>query len=230
MDEQPNLPTITQPSATECSAQLYRCLTEIPDGGQAIRLIAKTPALRAEVQQMLPVLCEQMHEGPAVPTTLHVELVRHALTLGVADRTDGEWIDLLSIYAKALEKFSFGAIQGAFVRWNRCELYPNEPGRHGFFPKPAEIHALAQKHMNEIGMAYWRAKKALEFVEEKGIEWTAERRREERQKAIEAGYLKPDGSLNVEFTMRKIPGENRPQQTPHQMADALRSRPVDDVI
>lgn len=208
-------------------------LTEGTDGAASIRQVALTPSLRTEAQQFLAVLDGRVHDSPAEPTRLYAELVRHALALGVADRSDAEWADLFSIYEKTLAQFSLTAIQGAFLRWNRCELYPKEPGRHGFFPKPAELFELAQREMNEARIAHYRAKKALEFVENKGLEWTPQRKREERQKAIDAGYLTADGKLNVESMQpRKMPGDTYPQRSAQQVAAALRAHTpdIEDVI
>lgn len=238
MDETPHrqlieVPHSTPPGSKPWSAALGRLLTEGTDSAGAQRKIALSPNLRSEASRILPNLEAALSAESDVEAremALMELLMRNAPGFGVTAKSDAEWSYLFEDYLTILGAFPIGAITDAFARWKRCEMYPNEPGRHAFYPKTPELFYLANRYMTEIRMAYYRAKKALEFVEERGIEWTAERRREERQKAIEAEYLKPDGSLNVEFAMRKVPGENRPQQTPHQMAEALRSRPVDDVI
>lgn len=197
--------TLIPQRETTCSAALWRSLTSGIDGGQAIRLVAKTPALREEAQRVASSLWAKTQEPPAPAERFVAELIRHALALGVSDRSQAEWADLFSIYQKALGHFSMAAIESAFDRWHKRELYPNDPGRHGFFPKPAELYELAQRYMNEIGMAAYRARKAIEFAEDKGVEWTPERKRIEREKAVALGYITEDGKPILAPVIKTIP-------------------------
>lgn len=148
-----------------CSAGLWKLLTEGEDGASAIRLVAINPTLRAELDRVAPSLIGAL--TPADPASLMLELVRHAPALGVHAKDDGEWAALFGVYLDALADLPLGAVSEAFARWHRSELYPKDPGRHAFFPKPAELYSLAAPWWTKIRTAAWRARRAVEYVERK---------------------------------------------------------------
>lgn len=168
---------------------------------------------------MLPML--QRAKVPAEDTEILRVLIRHAPTYALQARADGEWSQLFEVYLDALEGFSVHNIEGAFLRWNRGEDM-KDPAMGQFFPKPAQLVALATKDKSEVWMAAYRAKKALDFVEKTGQDWTPERRAAERQKSIDAGHLNPDGSLKLPPMGRRMPEAPRPTSSPQQLAQELR--------
>lgn len=219
-------------SASElCSKGLWKLLTEFRDDEDnsssrdgALRIIAINPKLRDECRQILPEL-QQRHE-PAGPEGLMVILIRNAAAFGLAGKKPGEWATLFSTYLEVLEVLSAEALDDAFLRWGRCEMYPKEPGRHAFYPRAPELFHLAQKSRLELGSAIWRAKKALEWVDKlPRPEPTKEERAARRQDLIAQGILKPDGSVNmdVKAVPPRPPNSVISGQTPQQMAERIRA-------
>lgn len=203
-----------------CSAGLRKLLTAGDDSSGACRLVAINPTLRAEVERQYPALLAAME--PAHDVDLMRVLVQQAQLLGIGQRGEDEWADLMGIYLTQLKDFPLEAIEEAFAKWNRGELYPKDVGRHAFFPKPAELHALGTLHLTDMRIAAYRARKALEHVEKAGVEWTPERKAAERQKMIDQGLLTADGKPNFQIKAKSIP-DDRPRLSPHQMAEQLRA-------
>lgn len=218
---QPHLPALADAPRTP-SKGLWRLLTQ-DEGAGASRQIALAPGLRGEAADLLPMLNARVRAPEAPLAELKSLFTRQALALGIPDRSPGEWASLFEIYARTLAGFSLEALEAAFDRWNACALYPDQPQRHAFFPKPAELLTLAERHMTELRMAAYRAKKALEFVEEKGLEWTPERKREEREKMIAMGFLSPDGKPNFVVAGKSMPEPPRMRGTQHQAAERIRA-------
>lgn len=218
---QPHLPVLADAPKTP-SRGLWRLLTQ-DEGAGVSRQIALAPALRNEAAEVLPSLNARVRSPEAPLSELKALFTRQALALGIPDRSPGEWASLFEIYARTLAGFSLEALEAAFDRWNACELYPAQPSRHAFFPKPAELLTLAERHMSELRMAAYRAKKAMEFVEDKGLEWTPERKQAERAKMIELGLLTPDGKPNFVIGGAKSLAEApRLASTQHQAAERIR--------
>lgn len=198
-------------------------MTEGDDQHRAIRLIAINPTLRAELARVRPILEAKM--APLSEVDLMRRLVENAPAFGIPNRSPEQWAALFGSYLEALVPLSGEMIDDAFVRWNRGELYPKEPGRHAFYPRPAELFKLAEKHRLELSMARWRALRAAEYVDKIPPRVpTQEERAARRQQLIDDGLLNEDGSVN--FTPRPMLTEKRStRETPHEMAERLRQTP-----
>lgn len=142
------------------SKGLWRLLSTGDDYRSACRLIAINPTLRAELVEKSAII--EARSRPLDPARMSALLVKHAMHFHVPDRTSEQWTDVLSTYLDALSPLSEEMLEEAFLRWNRSELYPRDPGRHAFFPKPAEIYKLAESIMIEVRRAAYRAKRAME--------------------------------------------------------------------
>lgn len=222
-------PTSIPPGSKPWSPGLGRLLTEGEDGRSAVRLIAINRTLRAEAERMLPMIvrCAERAE----PEEIMRILVREAPAYGVTAKSAAEWSALFESYLTALDGLPALAIEDAFVRWNRGEGM-RDIGMAGWYPKAPQLYMLAETTKRELHMAAYRARRALEYVEEKGLDWTEDRKKAERQKAIDAGYLNADGTFN--FTP-KTKGfhhlVDHPSISPQQMAANLRASagtPKDD--
>lgn len=194
-------------------------MTEGEDASGACRLITMNPTLRQQAEEMLPML--EAAKAPAEDREILRVLIRHAPTYALPTRPEGEWENFFGVYLDALVGLSVHALEDAFLRWNRGEDM-KDPAMGQFFPKPAQLFALAQKAKTEVWMAAYRARKALEHVEKQGAEWTPARRAEERKKMIEAGYLNADGTPNLILAPKVMPEMSRPRVSPQQMAEQLR--------
>ena len=156
-------PTQHQENVGSLLSGAVKLLTEGDDGHAAVRLIAINRTLRDEVERVAPVLAERSRA--AAPEELMKRLVENAAPLGVPNRAPEEWATIFGVYLDALAVLPAEAIDEAFARWNRAELYPKEPGRHAFYPKPAELFTLAQPTHLRLRQAAWRAQRALEYVD-----------------------------------------------------------------
>lgn len=190
--------------------------------------MAINPTLRAECEGVLPSL--ERAKEPASQEEILSVLVRHAPHYGVTAKGPSEWGALFGAYLDALDGLPVQAVEEGFVRWNRGEGH-KDIRMAGFFPKAPQLYLLAEAARSALYMAAYRAKKALEYQEARPQVWTAERRAEERRKAIAAGVLKPDGSLNLPAP-KSMPFPRAPGRTPHQMAAEMRQMAdaVGDVI
>lgn len=184
-----------------------------------MRLIALNPTLRAETERLLPVL-EEMKQ-PATRDEIIVIITREMPAWGVSTKHAGEYGVTYASYADALEGLSAYAIEEGVVRWNRGEGH-RDLAMGGFPPRPAQLSILANDAKRELWMAAYRAKLALKHIEDKGTEWTAERKAAERQKMIEAGYLNADGTPNMSLKARGMPEAPKPSRSPHEVAEELR--------
>jgi hypothetical protein len=146
-----------------CSPAVWMLLTEGDDWKQAVRRIATTPAYRDQIEAALPAI--ERLASPSDPEALLVLLIEKAPTYGVRSRSAGEWGAVWSDYLLTLAQLPLEAVEDAFLRWNRCELYPDAPGRQSVYPKPSELYTLAQHSVRDLGNAKFRAKQALAWVE-----------------------------------------------------------------
>lgn len=202
-------------------------MTEGEDGRSASRLIALNSTLRAECERQLPVI-NRMAE-PATSDEIMAILVREAPTYGVLAKHGAEWAALFGAYLDALEGMPAAAIEEGFIRWNRGEGH-KDLAMGGFYPKPAQLYQLAEIGRRALKMAAYRARLAMEHVEKKGLEWTPERKAEEKRRAIEMGILKPDGSINFEIKTRTMAEvETRPTRSPQAVAEELRRAAASEV-
>lgn len=202
------------------------------DGASAIRLLAINPTLRAECERLYPLLTEAARAKPEPDPDHHEALVlalliKHAPALGVAARADGTWGAIWDVYLDTLMNTPVDWVVGAFRRWHSNLAYPDQPGRHGFYPRPAEILAQADAYRREITMAAYRCGKALDW-KEAPKPMSPEDRARERQAAIDEGLITPEGRAILSLAIK--PAEPRAAQgpPPQQMAQQLRER-ADDV-
>ncbi len=205
-----------------CSAGLRKLLTEGPDGSGAIRIVAVNAVLRAECERALPVLLAA--KEPATDAQVMESLVRHATHYGVHAKSKAEWAALFGVYLDALQGLPLLAIEDAFTRWNRGEGFNGDLRMAGFYPKAPQLCILAEKAKVDLYMAAYRAKKALEYVERRERPDISE---EERAKVMEG--MK---ALREQLGAKSIPGYERPNRSPQQVAADLRAMadPVGDVI
>jgi hypothetical protein len=176
-------------------------------------LIAINPTLRAEAERALPAVEAAL--TPADSDDLTVVLARARPAYGIGAMSEIEWRERVLPYLRALDGLPLGCIKRAFVMWDRCELYPDEPKRHAFYPQPAELFTLATKARNTLGQAQYRIRKALERVEKApGPKHSPEEIAAQLQADIAAGLRNPDGTINMANLMRprEMPGAPRPQR------------------
>lgn len=138
-------------------------------------------------------------------------LVELAPTYGLRDLSASEYDALFRVYLEALAPLPLEAIKEGIVQWSR--------DGNGYFPKPEQIYQRAEPFAHPLRLAAYRAKKALTWAEDNPPPKTAEERAADRQRAIDAGILNPDGTVNLTF---KPVAETRPRETAQQMADRLR--------
>lgn len=191
---------------------LWRLLTDASnDGASAARLISLNPTLRAELEEKAGLIMDRAMPGD--PKMLALVLRRHAKILAVPDQSEEAWADMFGVYLDMLGPLPIESVNRAFERWHRGELYPKDPGRHAFFPKPAEVYSLAEPMMLELKMAAYRARKALDYVE-------ASRPREKSPE--DAAAIR---EMLAEFrgVAKSMPGDPRkPAESPQQVAQRLR--------
>ncbi len=190
-------------------------------------MIGLNPKLRGELEHILPILEAKVR--PLSETDLLLRLIAQAKVFSVPDRSPEAWADMLGAYLDALAPLSADMIDDAFIRWNRSELYPDQPGRHAFFPKPAEIYALAERSRLELAGAAFRAREAAKRIDQKAVAApTVVDRARNRQALIDAGMMTEDGRVILP-EVKGVPPASRPTgETPHQMAERLRAAAEDD--
>lgn len=189
------------------------------DAKGAARIIAVNPKLRSEAEGQLAWVEQAL--TPATMEQILALLMRHAPALGLRDMGAEGWSVLFEPYVEALADLPLCALEEAMARWNKAELYPKEPGRHAFFPKPAEIRKLAEPARDQLGQARHRIKLAMERVEEKAKpEPTPEERAAVRAQMEAEGFI-----VDGKFVLPKRGSGPRPAptgETPQQMAERLR--------
>lgn len=171
--------TSTTSASAPCSPGLWKLLTEGEDGGSAIRIIALNPTLRAECERVtgsIVALASRMPDEDAQAQALMAVLVRHAPGFGVQAKGADEWAAIFDGYLETLWDMPAMAIEEAFSRWKRNELYPKDIGRHAFYPKANELFALAGPFWHKLRTAAWRSKRALEKIEAEAPKMTADER------------------------------------------------------
>lgn len=149
--------------------------------------------------------------GPSSPVEILKVLIELGPTYGIRDLSDGEYDQLFATYIRALAPLPLEAIREGIVVWSR--------DGNGYFPKPEQIFQRAEPFAHPLRVAAWRAKKALSWAEDNPPPKTEAERKADRQKAIDAGILNADGTVNLTF---KPLVESRPRETPHQAAERLR--------
>ncbi len=201
MAEQPQLPALMPEATPEgaiplCSPGLAPLLTasNVNEAHEAVRNIARRPALLEECRLILPALEAAL--APSVASSLIEVLVEESAPFGLGARKilDDEWTARWAPYLRALEGMSVALLRAAFVSWNRCEMYPDQKGRHAFYPQPAELFALAQQHRSKVALMRYRARQAMKYEAERP---PPKRERMTKADMIAAGFLNPDGSVNM---------------------------------
>ena len=179
LDLGPTAPTTGFPA---CRDSLRKLLTDASNPG-AVRLIAINPTLRAETEELLPVLHER--SAPDRDGLLHL-LIAKVETYPGPTRAYSGWAITFGAYLDKLADLPVAAVVDAFDRWARKELH-KDPARHEFYPKPDELVVLAAPLTLELKTALYRARKALEQVAATGPrDSTPESRAEVARMAQEA--------------------------------------------
>lgn len=187
-------------------------MTDDADGwSDAVRQIARTPALQREVREVGAEV--QARGARADAVDILAELIQLAPVYGISDRTDDEWAVLFGAYLEALAPLPLEAIRQGITEWNR---------EGEFFPKPGQIFQRAEPFARKLWQAAYRAKKALEWVETNPPPKSDEERARDRQRLIDEGLMTPDGKF-VPLQFRKVVEPGRPKETPAQMAERLRA-------
>jgi hypothetical protein len=163
----------------------------------AAKTIARSPKLLAEAQEKLSLVLRLA--APISSEQLYAELQPLLIMFNgapdfgqdpEADKLQVVWFD---IYAKALAKMPVEAVNIAVSEWMRV----GKP----FFPKPSELHKLAEPTATEINMIAWRLKKS---VEDAAQHRTVDKSPEEieRVKAMIDELRGPDGKISLASILR----------------------------
>ncbi len=198
-------------ASDECSAALWRRLTESDATREAISHIGRSAALKAEVIQVAPRLAAWA--APIDPIVLTRRLTEIGLLFYLEDRSDEEWATFWTFYRDALRTLPEAAFEHAIVVWN-------QEGK-GFMPKPAEIYERAKAMALQLGTAAMRARKAAEWVER-----LPPPKSEKLTKAemIERGWLDANGKVIMAPLKGIPPSRPAPGETPQEMAARLRNQ------
>lgn len=201
-------------------------------------MIAINKTLRAECERLLPMI--ERAKEPACEEDILSILVRHAPHYGVQAKSGEEWAALFGAYLDALRGLSAYAIEDGFVRWNRGEGHA-DLRMAGFYPKSGQLFILATAGRNELATAAYRAKRAMEYVEEKLPRQMTEEERRANTAAIQRLMAEPAKKLppqppgvslkdwaaqcresgNVESTIPRT--YQGPKLSPQQMAERIRA-------
>jgi hypothetical protein len=199
---------------------LWTLLTESEDSAAVVQKIAATPALRAEVEALLPAL--EAAKEPANKVEFAAIMARQKVVFGLGNWEAAEWTTATRVYYEALEGYSADIIEDAFLRWNRGEGM-KDPAMGQFFPKPSQLVALAARSKAELLTAAYRARRAVEHVEKAPREISAEERAQVAEGLRE---------LARTFRGRALPTLRKPSISPQEMAERIRAQappePSDD--
>lgn len=230
MTEQKNLAlsggqiAVTRPSEL-FTPRLWKLATEPADGADRrakISAIARTPALReeaarivGEIARMLDGRCSNADlDGALQPLLLTKRSPAfNAPSPKAEEALRRAWME---VYYGQLRVFPLAAVRAAVKDLVASHIYPD-------MPQPAELVKAAEPYATKIRMAHYRLKEALRIDVGPGRQVD----REANRKALEeAGYLKPNGEIDVTRLLRpKRPmaaPRARPSETPQEMARRLR--------
>lgn len=129
-------------------------------------------------------------KAPATREEIIAVMVREMPAWGVSTKHAGEWGVTYASYADALEGLPLYAVEDGIVRWNRGEGH-EDLKMGGFPPRPAQLYALAAEGRRELFMAAYRARLAMEYVEEKLPPPISEEERARNAAAIREMMAKP---------------------------------------
>ena len=169
--------------------------------------------LRAEAERILPVLNEM--KRPATPDEIKAIVGREMPAWGVSAKHAAEYGVTFGSYVDALEGLSAYCIEEGVVRWNSGQRQEDLKSA-GFPPRPAQLAMLATEARNELFMAAYRAKLAVQHAEEKAPRVISDEERAQ-VKAGMADLLRQIGSP------KGMPEPVRPTVSPHEMAERLRA-------
>lgn len=235
--------SVPPPGSTPWSKGLGSLLLAAADDGgsrraSSIRLIAINPTLRAEAERILPVL--ESLKAPAQRAEVIAIIMREMPAWGVGSKQAAEFGVTYASYADALEGLSAYLVEEAVVRWNNGQRQGSLKDA-GFPPRPAQLAMLAQEARNELYMAAYRAKLALQYVEKEiPRQITEEERKEvgpmfrELAAAPRPSFPPQPPGITMADWIRKCreeglvnePGAEPPRapgQTKAEMAEALRA-------
>lgn len=150
-------PTAAKPLMPTISPGLKSLLSYEPSNARAVSEIARTPALRAEAERLLPALkAEAMN--PAGEEGVYRVIASRRPLFPQPERTAAESAAWWAAYYDALAGLPEGAIETAMQAWVKL---PDAE----FMPKPGKLLELARMTPNRAVRAYDRARQAVEFSE-----------------------------------------------------------------
>jgi hypothetical protein len=200
-----------------CSPGLWTLLTGEGDWRPKVRVIATTPGLRGQIDAMIPELEAAL--APGDPVELAQILAMAAPGFNLQPRSPGQWGATWDSYLAVLADTPAFAVREAFVRWGRAELYPDTPGRCGFYPSTADLYTLAKRSMADLNNALFRARAAVRHVEPRGPATPEERAKVkammEEDRAKGRGVFTPSKTMVGDMPVR-------PRESRSQMADRIR--------
>lgn len=203
---------------TILSRGLWKLLSTGDDWSSAVRLININPTLRAELEN---VAVEVVRRSRAAdPVDLMALLLEKKALYGLGDVSKAEATAIFNAYLDALAHQPLEAVREAFKRWDLGQMYPTEPKRHAFYPKPAELNVLAEDTRLLLAKAAYRAKKAFE------AEAIAPPKAQRMTKAemIAAGFMDADGKIILPKKDAPKPHYAPRGESPQQMAERLRAQ------
>lgn len=138
-------------------------------------------------------------------------------------QAEEEWEPMVVAYLDKFGHMPMHCLDDAFAAWRRGEGEKN-PLWATIFPRIDQLAPLADP--------FWLQERARQYRERRQKEgprqFTDEERAEERRKMIEAGYLNPDGTVNLAPKVNSFPDMPRPRQNPQEMAAQLRRMAPED--
>lgn len=139
------------------SPSLVRFLmVEATSAKDAVARISKRPELLAEAREVnarVQRLCKEVGMARAMELIAPLTLLFPPPSFGKGDAGDALTEAWHSTYAKAIADLYEEALTGAVDQWAKV-------GR--FFPKPAELRALAEPKMTELRTLSWRVRQCAE--------------------------------------------------------------------
>jgi hypothetical protein len=202
-------------ASEECSTALWKLLSETDSADDAVRRIARIPALLDEARAVAPRI--QARLAPAGPEGVLAQVVPLKSIYGLGDRSKGEWAEFWDAYIKALDPLPAECLAEAIVAWNR---------KGDRFPTPGQLFTLGKEAQSRLHIAAWRATKAAEYREAHAPMPSPEERA--KVKAMMDEMRGPDGAIRL--GAKAIPPAHTapPNRTPQQVAEELRRRAAEN--
>lgn len=211
---------------TLLSRGLWQLLTGDGEWEGAVRVIRLNKQLSAELDEKATEVVRRAR--PVQVEELMFLLLGKKALYGLGDLTPAQADAVFESYTQALAHQPLEAIEEAFRRWDRNEAYPDDPKRHAFFPKPAELNKLAEPHRLLLAKAAFRAKKAYEAPPAA----PPPKERMTKDELVASGWFERDSNGNLRAVLDKkppAPGKTHAAgESPQQMADRLRTQAEPD--